>query len=206
MIKEFTDHTELQHWVPVLLTTLPFGTKVLDSIWAMKRKRDIVTQAILKWKARLNLHGGQQEHGVHYWETYAPVVNWFSIRLLLSQAIMHNWHTRQVDFVLAYPQAKPECEIAEGIDEFMRDIQDPKTAGQSFDIEDRGDVSDYLGINFSRQKNGKIMLSQPQLIQQIIDDVGISSNHRTKPTPAASSKLLHRDLLGKSFKGKFRLQ
>ena len=282
MIKEFTDHTELQHWVPVLLTTLPFGTKVLDSIWAMKRKRDIVTQAILKWKARLNLHGGQQEHGVHYWETYAPVVNWFSIRLLLSQAIMHNWHTRQVDFVLAYPQAKPECEMfmklpkgidipgysnkthalkllrnlyggraasriwikylttgltnmgftqskvdecvwykgdiiftfyvddgiiwcprAEGIDEFMRDIQDPKTAGQSFDIEDRGDVSDYLGINFSRQKNGKIMLSQPQLIQQIIDDVGISSNHRTKPTPAASSKLLHRDLLGKSFKGEF---
>jgi hypothetical protein len=59
MIKEFTDHTEKHHWVPVLLTTLPFGTKVLDSIWAMKRKRDIVTQAILKWKARLNLHGGQ---------------------------------------------------------------------------------------------------------------------------------------------------
>jgi len=49
MLKEFNDHTDKQHWVPVLLTTLSFGTKVLDSIWAMKRKRYIITQAITKW-------------------------------------------------------------------------------------------------------------------------------------------------------------
>ena len=111
MLKEFNDHSKRNHWKPVLLSTLPFGTKILDSIWAMKRKRDILTQQIIKWKARLNVHGGKKEHGVHYWETYAPVVNWFSIRLLLSQALLNNWHTRQVDFVIAYPQAEPECEM-----------------------------------------------------------------------------------------------
>jgi hypothetical protein len=36
---------------------------------------------------------------------YAPVVTWFSIRLLLVLSILNNWHTRQVDFVLAYTQA-----------------------------------------------------------------------------------------------------
>ena len=35
----------------------------------------------------------QQEKGVNFWETYAPVVNWFSIRLLLAQAIVNKWHT-----------------------------------------------------------------------------------------------------------------
>ena len=59
----------------------------------MKRKET------LKHKASLMVHGGQQEHGVHYWEKYAPVVNLFSVRLLLAQTIMHKWHTRQVDYL-----------------------------------------------------------------------------------------------------------
>ena len=29
---------------------------------------------INKWKAWLNVHGGQQDYGMHYWETYTPVV------------------------------------------------------------------------------------------------------------------------------------
>jgi hypothetical protein len=42
---------------------------------------------------------------------YAPVVTWFSIRLLLVLSILNNWHTRQVDFVLAYTQADIEFDI-----------------------------------------------------------------------------------------------
>ena len=36
-----------------------------------------------KWKACLNVHGGQQEHGVHYWDTYAPVVTWQTLCFFL---------------------------------------------------------------------------------------------------------------------------
>jgi hypothetical protein len=71
----------------------------------MKRKRDIKTQQVYKHKARLNVHGGKQVYGKNYFEMYAPVVTWFSIRLLLVLSILNNWHTRQVDFVLAYTQA-----------------------------------------------------------------------------------------------------
>jgi desulfoferrodoxin (superoxide reductase-like protein) len=59
-------------------TELPPGTKPLLAIWAFigKRKPD---WTILKYKARLNVHGVKQKHGVNYWETYAPVVNWSTV-------------------------------------------------------------------------------------------------------------------------------
>jgi hypothetical protein len=77
----------------------------------MKRKRDIKTQQVYKHKARLNVHGGKQAYGKNYFEMYAPVVTWFSIRLLLVLSILNNWHTRQVDFVLAYTQADIEFDM-----------------------------------------------------------------------------------------------
>ena len=105
IVKEVNAHIENNHWALVPKRDVPKDAKVLDAVWSMKRKRDIKTQQVYKYKARLNIHGGQQEYGVHYTETYSPVVNWFSVRLLLVMAIINKWHTRQVDFVLAYPQA-----------------------------------------------------------------------------------------------------
>jgi Reverse transcriptase (RNA-dependent DNA polymerase) len=66
---------------------------------------------VYKYKARLNIHGGQQEYSVNYWETFAPIVIWAAIRLLLVLALMYGWCTIQVDFILAYPQAPVECPL-----------------------------------------------------------------------------------------------
>jgi hypothetical protein len=77
----------------------------------MKRKRDLATQEVYKYKARLNVHGGQQEHGVNYFETYSPVVAWFSLRTLLTLSILNGWYTRQIDFILAYPRAPIEFDM-----------------------------------------------------------------------------------------------
>jgi len=110
MLKEISTHFESRHWEITNLKDLPVSTKLLDSIWAMKRKRRITTGEVYKYKARLNAHGGQQVHCIHYWDTYAPVVMWFAIRMMLSLVLMHNWATLTVDFVLAYPQADVESE------------------------------------------------------------------------------------------------
>ena len=77
----------------------------------MHRKRDITTNEIKKYKARLNLHCGKQEFGTNYYETYAPVVTWFSIRLLIVIGIKFGWAHRQCDFIMAYPQAPIECDM-----------------------------------------------------------------------------------------------
>jgi hypothetical protein len=66
---------------------------------------------VYKHKARVNVHGGQQTYGVNYWETFSPVVNWFSIRLTLVPSLIYQWKRRQIDFVLAFPQADVECEL-----------------------------------------------------------------------------------------------
>jgi endonuclease I len=71
----------------------------------------IATQEVYKWRARLNIHGGQQEKGINFWEMYAPVVQWVLIRIFLIAALINGWHSRQLDFVLAYPQANIECDL-----------------------------------------------------------------------------------------------
>jgi Reverse transcriptase (RNA-dependent DNA polymerase) len=111
MCDEIQAHVDNGHWEIVERSKVPEGTKVLAAVWAMRRKRRIATREVYKWKARLNVHGGQQEKGVNFWETYAPVVQWVSIRIFLIVALLNDWHTRQIDFVLAYPQADIECDL-----------------------------------------------------------------------------------------------
>jgi hypothetical protein len=43
--------------------------------------------------------------GLHYEDTYSPVVSWQNIRLFLILAAINSWHTTQIDFVMAYTQA-----------------------------------------------------------------------------------------------------
>jgi hypothetical protein len=111
MQQEVKDHKDRQHWEMIPKSQVPQGTIILPAVWSMKRKRRITTNEIYKWKARLNVHGGKQIKNIHYWETYSPVVKWSSIRLFLMLAAIRKWHTRQVDFILAYPHADIETDL-----------------------------------------------------------------------------------------------
>ena len=104
MSVEVREHEKRHHWEVVKRSTLPKGTKTIQSIWAFKRKR-FPSGLLLKHKARLCAHGGMQQWGINYWETYAPVVNWISIRFLLVLSEIVGLESRAIDFVLAFPQA-----------------------------------------------------------------------------------------------------
>ena len=77
----------------------------------MKRKRNIRMREVKKYKARLNIDGSKMKHGEHYDQTYAPVASWSSVRLVMALAAARGWHTTQIDYVLAFPQAPVEREI-----------------------------------------------------------------------------------------------
>ena len=122
MIKELQDHQEHGHWK--LLKRSEIGdAKTIKAIWSFKRKRR-PDGSILKHKARLCAHGGMQVHGENYWDTYAPVVNWISIRMMLTISVIHQMYTTSIDFTLAFPQAEADvtiymevpigCEVPEG--------------------------------------------------------------------------------------------
>lgn len=89
----------------------PDEKPVLPSVWQMKRKRDIVTREVKKHKARLNLDGSKMVKKRDYDQTYAPVASWGVIRLLLVIAQIQGWHTKQLDYVMAFPQAPAEREM-----------------------------------------------------------------------------------------------
>ena len=86
----------------------------------MKQKHNIKARKIYKWKAHLNVHGGKQEYADNYFKTYSPVVTWYTVCLLLILSILLKWQNRQVDFVLAFPQAKIKydmyMELSKGIE------------------------------------------------------------------------------------------
>ena len=48
---------------------------------------------------------------VNYWETYAPVVNWISVRFLLVLSELAGLESKTIDFVLAFPQAELDVPV-----------------------------------------------------------------------------------------------
>ena len=122
---ELDGHERMGNYEPIPLCNLPKGTKLIDMVWSMQCKRRINTQEVYKWKAHLNVHGGQQGHSMHYWDTYAPVVTWQTVRLFLIISLLLGWQNRQLDFVMAYPQAPAEMPL------YMRLPQGYKHRGMS---------------------------------------------------------------------------
>jgi Reverse transcriptase (RNA-dependent DNA polymerase) len=111
MIKEVNFHSDNVDWSVMDRCDVPNGHKVLPAIWSMRRKRDIAAQEVYKWKTRLNIHGGKQTKGLNYWDTYVPVASWAAIRIIISIAVLKGRQTKQMDFVLAFPQAPVETDL-----------------------------------------------------------------------------------------------
>ena len=82
------------------------GRQIIDTTWAFKRKR-FPDGAVKKLKARLCIRGDLQETD-NAFDTYSPVVQWSTVRLLLIVSIILKLETKQVNFTLASVQAKAE--------------------------------------------------------------------------------------------------
>ena len=52
-----------------------------------------------------------QQWGISYWETYSPVVNMLTVRLLLALCNIHGLESKSIDFILAFPQADLDVDI-----------------------------------------------------------------------------------------------
>jgi hypothetical protein len=76
-----------------------------------EKKRKPSTGKISKYKARMNVDESKMIKGLHYEETYAPVVQFETIRFFMTMAILNDWHTRQLNFALAYTQADIERDL-----------------------------------------------------------------------------------------------
>jgi Reverse transcriptase (RNA-dependent DNA polymerase) len=91
-------------------TRRPTTHRVLKSTWVFKLKR-LPDGTPHQYKARFCVRGDLQIEGVDFFETYAPVVQWSTIRMLLISILTEGWTTQQVDYTNAFVQAHIKEEI-----------------------------------------------------------------------------------------------
>ena len=74
------------------------------------------------------------------------------------------------------------------IDQIVKDLK-----RANLNITDEGNIEDFLGINISLKKDKTVTLTQPHLIDQILEDLNMKNdNVKVKDTPAISSRILGR--------------
>jgi hypothetical protein len=74
---------------------------VLPSTWAFKLKQ-YPDGRVKKFKARFCARGDRQKEGVDYFETWAPVVQWSTVRIVMILAVKLNLISVQCDITAAF--------------------------------------------------------------------------------------------------------
>ena len=65
----------------------------------------------MKHKARLFTHGETQKLGLKYWETYAQVINWISVRSILAIASIQGLTSRPTEFLIDFFQDNRNVDV-----------------------------------------------------------------------------------------------
>lgn len=68
----------------------------MGSKWVFRVKENL-DGTINKYKARLVAKGFLQKYGCDYAETFAPVINPVTVRIILTLALTHKWPLQQLD-------------------------------------------------------------------------------------------------------------
>ena len=104
MRKEICANENDKYWnLPIIIELN--GKNTIISIWYFNRKRYLYGR-LIKHKPHLCANGGMHKWGVNYWETYYPVVNWMSVRAMITLSILREIHTNSIGFVFAYTQGE----------------------------------------------------------------------------------------------------
>ena len=98
-----TQHSTLNQkgtYKKVLRNQMIKGARVLPNSWVYSIKTN--DDGSTTFKARLCIGGHLQKKGIDNGETFASVVKFASVRLVLAMATRRGWHVHKVDFVAAF--------------------------------------------------------------------------------------------------------
>jgi hypothetical protein len=96
---------------PITINDVPIEkrSKIFNLLILLKRKRD-QHQEISKYKARMVMDGSRAQIGIDVFDTYAPVIDYSTVRLLISLAFGNKWEMFHWDISVAFTNAKAEEE------------------------------------------------------------------------------------------------
>ena len=115
----------LNCWTVVNRDTLPKGTRVMGSRWTFRYKRD--EKGALKavsHRSRFVAKGFTQIKNVHYFESYAPVTSFVTLRLVMGLTALPHFQVNHYDVSVAFIESIRDastppvyCECAEGYED-----------------------------------------------------------------------------------------
>lgn len=83
------------------LVSPPLATPIIGCKWIFKIKQNF-DGSIAQYKACLIAQGFQQTKGIDYKETFGPIVEQPTLRVVLTLALHHDWTIRQLDVSNAF--------------------------------------------------------------------------------------------------------
>lgn len=103
---------------------LPRGARAIGCRWLFRRKVD-GNGVVIRWKARLVAQGFAQREGVDFGETFAPVLHYKTLRVLLAMAASLDYEVLQFDVPTAFLNAECKEDVymraPAGLDEIGED-------------------------------------------------------------------------------------
>ena len=72
------------------------------------------------------------------------------------------------------------------MDKVIQELQD-----LNYDISDEGKIDDYLGVKIERLPNGSIKMTEPHLIDQILEDLNLHHNGSKYKPKAVNTPAMH---------------
>ncbi|KAE8883223.1 Retrovirus-related Pol polyprotein from transposon TNT 1-94 [Phytophthora fragariae] len=101
--REAMDAELLSHERNGTWTLVPRGTanRTIGCRWVFAKKRDQYGR-VVRYKARLVAKGFKQKYGIDFFETYSPVANMNSIRVVLSVCAAYEYRMEQLDADTAF--------------------------------------------------------------------------------------------------------
>ncbi|GJW45954.1 retrotransposon protein, putative, ty1-copia subclass [Tanacetum coccineum] len=149
-------------WV---LVDLPPNGQTIRSKWFFKKKTDMDSN-VNTFKARLVAKGYTQTYSVDYGETFSPVVDIRTIRILLAIAAFYDYNIWQMDVKTAFLNGHLSEDVymvqPEG-------FVDPKHPNKCFSMKDLGEATYILGIKIICDRSKRLIaLSQSAYLEKIL--------------------------------------
>ena len=108
--EEIASLNENDTFTYVKRSALPAAVNIMDYRWLFRVKLNS-SGGIERYKARLVAKGFTQKEGIDYNETYAPVVRYKSLRIILALANIFNYELKQMDVITAFLNAKVDEDV-----------------------------------------------------------------------------------------------
>ncbi|GJZ61409.1 retrovirus-related pol polyprotein from transposon TNT 1-94 [Tanacetum coccineum] len=155
-----------------------------------------------KYRGMIVAQGYNQQEGIDYDETYAPVARLESIRILLAYACALDFKLFQMDVKSAFLNgfineevyvAQPlefiDFEIPDHVYKLKKALYGLKQATQAFEISMMGELNFFLGLQIKQMEDG-IFFNQSKYIKEMLKKFGLEDSKPMKTPMSSDTKLM----------------